>query len=193
MGSSTLILGIGVNDSDYTVVKYENIEGKRKQVWICPYYLRWTNMIKRCYRQGRATYEECEICEDWFLFSNFKTWMQSKDWEDKHLDKDLLLPGNKLYSPETCVFISGELNSFLLDHKSRRGDLPLGVSKIKGRNKFSSFCRNPFTKKNENLGYFETPEQAHLTWKKRKLEHAKVYADLQSDLRISKALLERYS
>lgn len=39
--------------------------------------------------------------------------MIKQDWADKQLDKDLINPNNKLYSPETCFFISGTLNRML--------------------------------------------------------------------------------
>lgn len=44
-----LVQGVGVNDADYPVTKEEVINGKRKYVWVCPYYARWRSLLGRCY------------------------------------------------------------------------------------------------------------------------------------------------
>lgn len=52
-----------------------------------------------------------------------KTLME-KYW---HLDKDILVAGNKIYSPETCLFVPNRINSLLI-RGVKTGPLPLGVS-----------------------------------------------------------------
>jgi len=54
-------------------------------------------------------------------------------------------------------------------------------------------CSNPFTRKGENLGYFTCEEEAHQAWLKRKLELAHLLAAEQTDTRVAKALIERYT
>ncbi len=197
-----LVCGVGVNDADYAVRKYEEngyVNGKRKQrlVWECPFYRVWKSMLERCYsnktQEKNPTYKGCSVSEEWLLFSNFRGWMVTQDWDGKHLDKDLLLEGNKVYSAETCVFVTRMVNNFTLDRGNDRGEWMIGVNWHKGNNKFRSRCCNPFTKRGENLGYFDSELEAHNEWLKRKLELAKELATIQTDERVAKALIERYT
>ena len=59
--------------------------------------------------------------------------------------------------------------------------------------KIVTYCRNPFTKKQEYLGLFINEIEAHQTWLKRKLELAHLLAAEQTDIRVAKALIERYT
>ena len=43
------VYGVGVNDSPEPVQRFEKVDGKKKQVWVCPYYVVWKDMLKRCY------------------------------------------------------------------------------------------------------------------------------------------------
>ena len=153
-------------------------------------------MLTRCYNEKHLvknpSYKDCVVCEEWKRFSNFKAWMEIQDWEGKQLDKDLLIRGNKLYSPETCVFVSKVINSFITESGASRGQYPIGVKWDKNAKKFRVFCSNPFTGKQESLGYFSCPEESHKIWLKRKLELAKLLAEEQDDQRVAKALVDRY-
>ena len=201
MKPKKLVYGVGINDADYIVVKYETTEvngvQKQKRVWSCKYYQTWKNMIERCYfakaQEKYPTYIGCSVSEDWLVFSKFKAWMEKQDWEGKHLDKDLLFEGNKVYSAETCVFIEPLVNTFIIDSGAARGELMIGASWHKKKNKFQSSCKNPFTKKLEYLGLFTTEQEAHNAWRKRKLELAHELASIQADARVAKALIDRYS
>ena len=197
-----LVYGVGINDADYRVqIKEEmkKVNGVRKQklVWICPFYRAWVNMLKRCYsikfQELQPTYVGCSVSEEWLTFSVFKNWMETQDWQDKQLDKDLLIEGNKVYSDETCVFVTRVVNMFTTDRSNDRGEWLIGVSWDKRAGKFQSRCRNPFTKKEEYLGYFECEHEAHQAWLKRKLELAKKLAAMQTDPRVAEALINRYS
>lgn len=120
-----LIFGKGVND----VEGKTQLQKDKKVIWRCPFYDRWTNMLRRCYsksyQKSFPTYVGCTVCEEWLRFSTFKTWMQFQDWEGKELDKDLLSGKSKIYSPETCGFIGKDLNNFIIQ-RSTRNELPLG-------------------------------------------------------------------
>lgn len=201
LGAPKLVYGVGINDADYAVYKYEAIEvnGKRKQrrVWICPYYRAWKDMLQRCYsaklQERYPTYIGCSVTEEWLTFSVFKSWMEKQQWEGLQLDKDLLFEGNKVYSEETCVFVSRVVNSFMTDSGATRGELLIGVNWEKGAGKFRSQCSNPFNKKNEYLGYFTSELEAHQAWLKRKSELARELAAIQADERVAKALIMRYT
>ena len=144
---NNLVYGVGINDANYTVsIKEEapKVNGKqnRKLIWICPFYNRWKNMIARCYSKTKhTTYKDVTCCEEWLTFSNFKSWMETQDWRGKVLDKDFLSSkNNKVYSPETCVFIDPALNSFILDSAKSRGKYLQGVDFHKHTQKFRARC-----------------------------------------------------
>ena len=196
-----LVYGVGINDADYVVNIMEYlgyVDGKRKQrkVWRCPYYTVWSSMIERCYSskfgERNPTYKDCIVCDEWLLFSNFKSWMETQDWEGKELDKDILIPENRVYSPYAGVFISPRVNTFVNEKASKRGEWPIGVCWHAETQKFMARCRNPFSKNSEYLGVYLCPDEAHQAWLKRKLELAKLLAAEQDDPRVAKALVERY-
>jgi hypothetical protein len=186
-----LVYGIGINDSDYSV--YPKISGMEV---ICPYYRAWANMIRRCYcaklQAKYPTYTGCSVVPEWHSFMTFRAWMIEQPWEGNDLDKDILFPGNKVYGPNTCVFISHGLNSFTTESASARGEWPIGADWHKRAGKFRASCRNPFTGKQEHLGLFTCPNEAHEAWRTRKHEHALALAAQQTDPRVAKALSTRY-
>lgn len=196
-----LVCGVGINDVDYVVQVQETVgyvDGKRKRklVWICPFYRTWKNMLVRSYsdkyKAEKPTYEESTTIEEWHLFSKFKAWMETQPWEGHQLDKDILVRGNKVYGPETCVFVSNVVNTFMLDCGASRGQYMIGVYWDKASSKFMAQCSNPFTKKRERLGLFDSELVAHKVWLKRKLELTYKLAFLQTDERVAKALINRY-
>lgn len=202
MKPKKLVYGVGINDSDYVVRKSETIgyvsgKLKRKQVWVCHYYKTWKNMLDRCYsakyQEKQSTYRGCTVSDDWIVFSKFKAWMEKQEFEGKQLDKDLLVEGNKIYSENTCVFVTPMVNTFTVDCGAARGEWLIGADWHKATGKFRSRCSNPFTGKHEHLGYFDCEKEAHETWRKRKLELAHELAAIQADPRIAKALIDRYS
>ncbi|AMR57359.1 putative restriction endonuclease [Pseudomonas phage vB_PsyM_KIL3b] len=163
-----LVQGVGTNDADYVVQPMVN----GKQV-VCPFYNRWYAMIKRCYSEKELKkhpeYRDKYVCSEWLLFSNFKAWMETQDWKGKHLDKDLLVQGNKVYSPETCVFVPAWLNSLLTDSEAKRGDLPLGVSRKSLDSKMVNPHSVPYLSHVNGCtpryrGAFKTSSEAHKAW-----------------------------
>lgn len=197
---SNLLYNWAVNDLGYVVAINENYgkeNGKRlqKSVWKCPYYNRYVTMLKRCfgknYKDQNKSYSLTGVCGEWKSAKAFKAWMEKQDWQDKHLDKDLLGDGT-LYSPETCCFVLPETNKFLTDSAATRGEYLLGVSLNKS-GKFVAQCRNIITGKNEHLGVFDSELEAHLAWKNAKHSYAVILAEKESDLRVKEALVKRYS
>ena len=192
------LFGVGINDVEYNVKLYEEcpkVNGKRYQklIWICPFYRKWQDMITRCYSEkSYPTYAECSVCEPWMRLSVFKAWMETHDWEGKQLDKDLLISGNNVYSPETCLFVEPRVNIFLVEHDKRRGKYPIGVSHATKGELYRAQCKSVETGKNTNLGGYDTPEKAHQVWLDFKLKQAYILASQQTDERVAKALIERY-
>ena len=186
-----LLFGVGINDADYPVEP--RVGGKRVK---CPYYVAWKGMLERCYdhkyQDRYPTYKSCSVCPEWISFMNFRKWMMTQDWQGKALDKDLLIEGNKVYSPESCVFVPKELNGFLTLNNAKRNGTLLGASWHKRDQHWRSRVMNPFTLQEERLGSFSTELEAHLAWKRRKHEIACMWADKQQDPRLSKALRTRF-
>lgn len=152
------VLNVGINDASYKTT--QTINGKSVN---CPYYRVWLTMLSRCYSKKfltkRSTYLGCTVCKEWLLFSNFKLWMQTQDWQNKQLDKDLRIPGNKVYSKDTCMFVTPEVNNLFNSCTSKRGKYLIGVcwdSKVK---KYRSQCR--VDGKEVYLGIFNTEQEAH--------------------------------
>lgn len=189
--SNKLIYGVALNDVG--CFAQEAVNGSRVH---CKFYATWKGVLERCYskkcQDKHPTYIGCSLSNEWLVFSNFKRWMETQDWQGKEIDKDLLFVGNKIYSPYTCVFVDRLTNSFVIDCGASRGAYPLGVGWHIRVEKFQARCSNPFSKKREHLGYFSCQHEAHIAWKKRKRELACKLADLQSDKRVAEALRTRY-
>ena len=149
-------------------------------------------MLQRCYSEkyleSHPSYIGTSVCSEWLYASEFKKWMEQQDWEGKCLDKDIIAPGSKLYSPETCAFVHARTNSFVTACDASRGAYPVGVSLRKSTGKYRADCGNPFSGEQEYLGYFLTPQEAHEAWRKRKHEIAQLVAATESDPRIVEAL-----
>lgn len=197
MSEVKLVYGVGVNDATYKTSRYQYIDGKSVRVWFCPFYTAWKNMLSRCSKGGvvqteNPTYVGCSVVPEWHSFMAFRDWMLGQEWEDKQLDKDILVKDNQLYSPSTCVFISAQLNSFITNNSSAKGEYPMGVYWSKKNGKFKAQCSNPFTLEREYLGLFDCKDLAHEAWRKRKHEHAITYASMQTDNRIADALSVRF-
>lgn len=177
------LYGSGINDAGYMI---------RLKPETCPYYDRWSNMIKRCYSKKfhvkNLTYMGCSVCKEWLTFSKFKSWMQQQIWEGLVLDKDIINPGNKIYSPENCCFISGPLNLLLCDAGAIRGEHPQGVYWDKSRKKYSAFvcCGGG---KRKSLGRHITSESASLAYIKAKTEIILKEAARHQDPRVVAGLI----
>lgn len=146
-----------------------------------PQYIRWVSMLQRCYDKGSLlrdpSYAGVGVCEDWKIFSNFRDWMNSKDWDGLCLDKDLL--SGKLYSPETCLFISPELNKFWTGSRSKTGGL-VGTNYEKDRNKYKASIKDPRIGRSVTIGRFNTEIEAHQAYLEVKLSILPFFMERES-------------
>jgi len=150
-------------------------------------YKVWNRMLSRCYDskyiQKHPTYEQCEVCEEWRNFQNFAQWFENNYYEiDKqvmNLDKDILIKHNKMYSPETCVFVPQNINKLFTKRDNNRGSFPVGVSYNKSHKKYKSYCN--MNKKQNFLGYYNTPKEAFQAYKQFKENYIKQVADEYKD------------
>ena len=187
-----LVYGVGINDAPY-LTTYCDEHGVEHR---CPIYQRWRSLIQRVacpkFKATQPTYQDCTLEPSWYTFTTFRQWMCAQDWQDKQLDKDLLVQGNKHYGPDTCVFIDQALNKLLCLRGNARGTLPLGVSRcvIRGKQHIVAHCS--FYGKSKNLGYFDTPEAAAEAYRKAKLAHIAELAASETNPRIKAALLRLF-
>lgn len=179
IGSRSLVFGVGVNDSSESVAKSS------------PYYKTWTRMLERCYsanyHASHPTYRECEVSKDWQIFTNFKAWMETQDWEGKSLDKDIIEPLNKIYSKEKCVFVTKRINNLLTDHAAKKGKYPTGVCWCNSAKKFLS--RISIEGKQKTIGYYDTEQEAEKAYLYEKSRYVSLIASQQKDVRIKNGLL----
>lgn len=132
----------------------------------------WSNMNTRCYNDNyheeRPSYTECTICDEWLDEEtgkqNFFDWCCENfyviDGEDTvQLDKDILIKGNKVYSPDTCIFAPKKINDmFGGSSKKSDNDLPKGVSRSKKTGKYKPLVY--VEGRQVNVGMYDTPEKA---------------------------------
>lgn len=181
-----LVYGVGTNDADYKVSRI-NPNGKQS---LCPFYAKWRGMLSRCYseheQKRHPTYNDCSVCYEWLKFSSFKSWMIKQDWKGKELDKDILTQGNKVYSPETCLFVDSKINKLLNNHKAKKGTHPQGVHFSTKAKKFKAIVNA--NGDNIYLGLFSS---SRLAFEAYKTEKYKIISDvaLQQTEPLKSALL----
>lgn len=142
----------------------------------------WYSILERCYSENKQRkspqYIGCSVAEEWHNFQTFADWfvqeytVNRRGW---HLDKDLLVKGNKVYSEATCALLPQELNNVLISQRSRRGGTPRGVSYEPRTNSFRATCAGYGN--NNFLGRFATPEEAFNTYKVYKENYVKSVAE----------------
>lgn len=167
MKAKKKIFGIGIDDS--TASSNQTAHYK------------WFRMLERCYSERylakKPTYSGCCVCDEWLTFSNFEKWFSDPDngyCERYHLDKDILVKGNKIYSPNTCCFVPQEINSLFIKDNSKRGNLPIGVTNGYKR---SFVAQVNFRGVIQYLGKYDTKEQAFNAYKKEKEVIVKILGD----------------
>ena len=141
----------------------------------------WNKMLQRAndtkYQEKHITYKDCKICEEWYCYANFEQWYDNNyyelDDELMNLDKDILIKGNKLYSPKTCIFVPQRINKLFTKCDKNRGDCPLGVKK--SYNKFTAMVS--FEGDKIWLGSYDRIEDAFIAYKQEKEKLIKQVAD----------------
>jgi hypothetical protein len=87
-------------------------------------YKVWSGMLERCYSEKyhikKPTYKDCSVDERWHNFQVFAEWHKKNYKEGFELDKDILVKGNKIYSPETCCFVPQKINEVFKTSSSNK-------------------------------------------------------------------------
>lgn len=146
----------------------------------------WYSMLERCYdinvQKKQPTYKGCKVCDEWLDLSNFYKWYKQhiitvNNNEKICLDKDILIKGNKIYSPSTCCFVPNEINVLFTKTNAKRGNYPIGVYYKNKNHKFCAQCKIGGGKPQKYLGLFNTVEEAFYTYKAFKEQYIKQIAD----------------
>ena len=145
-------------------------------------YDTWKHMYTRCYdpkyHEKNPTYENCTVCKEWNNYQEFAKWDNENYYEvgseRMTLDKDILCKGNKIYSPNTCVYVPHSINVLFTKRNNKRGELPIGVTK--NGNKFEAKL-NKGIGKQIYLGLYDTPEEAFQAYKIAKEVYIKEVAE----------------
>lgn len=164
-----LIYGIGFNSKGRHKTK---TTGEMTRV-----YYSWCNMLRRAYcpklHARHPTYIGCEVDKEWHDFQEFAEWFENHEYSNHgyQLDKDLLIPSNKIYAPDRCVFVPRQLNTLLNDSGAMRGQYPQGIRFYKNTNRFRASIN--INGKKQHLGYFDCPNEAYMVYRKAKEANVK--------------------
>ncbi len=163
-----------INDMNEPTALYEKLpDGRNKVVWKDHAY----SLIKAKHRVcGERFYEDVTVCDEWCSRKNFTEWYNQQKLiqpaiETLELDKDILIPDNKIYCPEFCVFVPDWFNLQFIERGKDRGKYPMGATEYKGG--FVSNIGDGSGKTKKYLGFFKTPEESHRAWQIAKIEKLK--------------------
>lgn len=187
-----LVHGIGFNDNKYPAKCKDKMTKE---------YETWRHMLFRCTEKlwvNRPTYAGTTCSDNFKSYSYFYEWYHKQKGASSvdeggrswHLDKDLLVVGNRVYSEDTCVFIPLRINTLFTKRGAERGDFPIGVDLQKNSKKYRVRCCDG--SKNHYLGLFCTQEEAFSAYKAYKESLVKQVANEfkeQIDTRAYKALM----
>ena len=152
----------------------------------------WCGMIDRVYNEEKRskyeTYSDCIICDEWQNYQIFREWYDKEFYqvgtERMHLDKDILVKGNKFYSPDTCLIVPQRINMLFLQ-KPNKYNLPSGISPM-ANNRYRAEYNG---KKVGNYDTLEEAIQAHDNEKRKAIKKvADEYKQVIPD-KVYKALL----
>ena len=148
-------------------------------------------MLERCYntkiKKVKPTYKDSICCDEWLSYENFYDWLHSQEnfevWKNlkwSAIDKDILIKGNKVYSPDTCCLVPVNVNTLFVKHDAGRGNFPIGV--FKRDKKYEAYCSNPLLNKRTVLiGSYNSQEEAFLSYKQYKENLIKQIANIEYD------------
>lgn len=151
-------------------------------------YKIWSSMLERVYSpksiKTRPTYKNVNVCKEWFNFQVFAKWCEFYYIEGYQLDKDLLQYGveNKIYSPETCVFLPHKINSFMANNQSNNTSGFTGVSFNNKKNMYAVKIRDFATGKRIYLGYFKDKEKGFISYKNKRAEQVELAKEYMRQL-----------
>lgn len=137
----------------------------------------WKEMLRRCYNEKRQlrdpSYIGCSVDSRWHNYQNFAEWYEGHEYRgmEYQLDKDILVVGNKVYSPEACCLVPNEINSILTSCSRARGALPQGVCWDKDKCRYKAQMN--MNGRYKYLGLFKCVDEASKVYKTTKEAYVK--------------------
>lgn len=131
-------------------------------------YGSWSGMLYRCYnkkfKEKYPSYRECYSVDSWHCYQTYADFYENCPYREPgwHLDKDLLVPGNKIYGPETCVYLPPSINNKLFYSPIRNQYGLRGVWYDVGCSKWRAIVSSTIDKRTI-IGYFDSKEEANAT------------------------------
>jgi len=150
-------------------------------------YSYWDGMMRRCYSERvqkiDKSYVGCSVAEEWHNFQNFAKWFNENfnrvEMNLWCLDKDILVKGNRVYSPETCAFVPQNINVLFTNGYVKRGKYPKGVTFKPRINKYVAQYQNRGNVL--HIGVYTTIEEAFNAYKITKEAYIKEIAEEWKD------------
>ena len=175
-----------LGEGDYTPTAI--IEGENKHT---QQYISWRHILERAYselyHERFPTYKESEVCKEWLNFQNYAEWYDKNYYEVEGdfscIDKDILYKGNKIYSPDKCIFVPNRINVLFTKSDAIRGDTPIGTTYNKKQGCYIAHCSIIVNNKKKvyRIGNYFTAEEAFFAYKQFKENYIKQVADEYKD------------
>jgi hypothetical protein len=186
------VYGVGIND---VMIPYFT----KTRTWTT-----WSGIIRRTDKRdlkwlsqpGKEYYVDCTLDPRWYKLSAFKEWIEQwDDYGNKEVDKDILIPGNLHYGPDTCLMVRPIINAWFKPNNHGGGDLPRGVTwntawkRGKSPNPYRAQI-TPIGGKRTGLGYYDTIEEASAVFEEARKEQIKVLIETETDPKVKNAMME---
>jgi len=135
---------------------------------VTPVYKAWSGMLERCYsknmkHRNNTYYHISTVCDEWHNFQTFGDWYEENKYEVNerlHVEKDILFPGNKIYSPNTCLLVPQVINALFINKANKR-NLPNGIIRCSNGRYLAKYDQR-------ELGTYDSIEMAYSVYAKEK-------------------------
>lgn len=156
------VFGIGyIGEGDYPI----SVNSKATKC-----YEVWRSMIIRCYDKKlhikEPSYKDCFVDSDWLCFQTFAKWFDANYYElpneKTQLDKDIKIPGNKKYGPDTCIFVPNTINQIFIKYEKCINS----ETNLKGIRKVGDkyLVRGTSNGQMVHIGYYNTIDEAIIAY-----------------------------
>ena len=145
------------------------------------YYQQWQNMLMRCYVKAdrHRPYEDAKVCDEWLNFQTFAKWYDEhyyEVYERLHIDKDIKVKDNNIYSPDTCMLVPQSINEVFKRNTKKKTDtdLPETIKRVGSEYKVEF--------RGKSLGVYNTVEECFNKYNEVKKEYIKELVEKYNDI-----------